>query len=180
MTIALKKKLKEMFASEESIGIQQLDFSTGETEEEFNKRGHGRPFEDIATLPNGFGMGNCGYCADYVIKALGEGYRYGFHCEDNPVSEREIEGVGGHDFAVIQGRYIVDIWISLYVGATEQVVYDMRDKADEKAITHIFGDPNKWSVYDHVNKRAYEAKDVPENLKLSLGRPSQAQGLSMS
>jgi hypothetical protein len=180
MTIALKKKLKEMFASEESIGIKQLDYSTGETEEEFKKSGHRREFDDIAMLPDGFAMGNCGYCTDYVIRTLGEGYRYGFSYEDNPVAEKEIESVGGHDFAVIQGRYIVDIWVSLFAGVTEQVVYDMRDKADEKAITHIFGDPNKWSVYDHVNKRAYEAKDVPENLKLSLGRPSQAQGLNMS
>lgn len=180
MTIAIKKMLQQTFASDEVIGVVQRDYNTDETEEEFIANGgKAEKFEGISLLPDGTHMAACTNCADYVVKQVGDAYRYGFFVENNPVTNKEIQDVGGHDFAVVQGRYIVDLWVSLFTGIEDKIVYDMRDKADEKIITEIFGDPNKWSLYDHINKISYEADELPAQFKLTLGKQPESPSYSM-
>ena len=74
--------------------------------------------------------------------------------EDNPsVTHAGVIVAGGHDFALIDDRYIVDLWISLYTGEEEQVVYDLSKPSDHEKIHAIYGDPVNWSVWDGVRFR---------------------------
>lgn len=133
-------ELQAMFATEAACGIYYAPMEGGRL--------------DVAWLPNGEEMGRCTNCAWYVVDRLNEGDVYGFYTDDNPVvTHREILGCGGHDFAVIGNRYIVDIWVSLYNGAEEQVVYDLGNSADADKIRALYGDTRRWERFDPVTRK---------------------------
>ncbi len=171
MAFNFKKTLENQFADEATIGIFQRDYTTGLSEAEFNAEFPGREMEGVTCLPDGNDMFICTNSADFVVRTLGEGARYGFMVDDNPtVTDHEILGAGGHDFAVIRNRYIVDLWISLYTGSEEQVVYDMWDKNDHLKITSLYGDPATWDYHDPIGGVSFSAGTLPADKMISLGR----------
>ncbi|RCV93745.1 hypothetical protein DU506_00910 [Vreelandella rituensis] len=105
--------------------------------------------EGVALLDNGQEMGKCTHCAWWIIEALGEGDVYGFCTRDNPVGNPDIQDwVGGHDFALIRGRYIVDPWLGVYSAMVPAgTVFDLQEPADRAAIRHHYGDPARWSWF---------------------------------
>lgn len=135
-------ELQMMFATEEACGIYYAPASP---------QWGG---DDIAYLPTHQEMGRCTNCAWYVVDRLNEGDVWGFLVKDNPtVSHEAIIVCGGHDFAVVGNRYIVDIWISLYTGCEEQIVFDLGNPADADKIQAIFGDPKCWVHFDRVTRK---------------------------
>ncbi len=142
-----KEQLQIAFGSEEVIGIEYQDI---------HRDGH-----SIAILPRNHGeMGKCTNCAEYVVNTLGYGAVFGFATEDNPTATHDcVIWADGHDFAVISGQYIVDIWISLYTGMEPKVVYDLKDPEDHEKILEIYGDVLKWKV---KKDGAFKAPSVPE------------------
>lgn len=150
-----KKTLHERFtASEEALGVYYGDYSTGETEEEFS--GDPDTFEETAMLPSKLPMSICTNSATYICGVLGHGDIYGFSADQNPAFGERIEIPTGHDFAVIHSRYIVDPWISLYTGESEQGTFDLKDPKDAEKIREIYGDPSKWSL------RMFNTSNYPE------------------
>lgn len=175
-----RQQLEEKFASEDVIGVYEADYSSGLTLQEFNEEGFDRDFEGLSYLPDGTEFARCTNSADYVVRTMGEGVRYGFMVEDNPtVTDKEIQSVGGHDFAVLRNRFIVDLWISHFVGSEKQFVFDLWDKKDSQKIQELYGDPKCWSLYDPINDIAYEASNVPADKQLSIGKPKQGLGFGM-
>lgn len=179
MTLKMKQKLEAKFADEATIGIYQRDYTSGLSEAEFNVEYPGCEMEGVTCLPDGHEMFICTNSADYVVRTLGEGGRYGFMVDNNPsVTDHEILGAGGHDFAVIGNRYIVDLWISLYTGSETQVVYDMWDKKDHPKITSLYGDPTTWDYHDPINGVSFPAGSLPADKKISLGRKAPEMSLA--
>lgn len=84
---------------------------------------------------------------------------WGYYEKDNPTS-----AIGqlstGHDFAVLDGRYIIDAWvlevengnISTHDGSVVDVggrtVWDMEDPADTDMIATLYGDISTWERTD--------------------------------
>ena len=68
----------------------------------------------------------------------------GFYTKSNPVDHHEISKCEGHDFAVVNGRFIVDFWLRDVVGDVGPCVFDIDDPASSEAIIHRYGDPQKW------------------------------------
>jgi hypothetical protein len=149
--------------------LKALSESTKLDESEFLNKYPDKPFDGACFLPDGEIAFICTNSANYVVSQLGEGIVCGFYVEDNPVEDIEISSVGGHDFAVIRGRYIVDLWIMHYAGTRDKCVFDMNDKNDKSIIKELYGDPDKWSVYDPKTNKAWEAQDVPDLYKVKLG-----------
>ena len=59
---------------------------------------------------------------------------------------KEIDPIGdGHDFAIVDDRYIVDPWITEF-GGSKQGVFDLQDPSDEDAIRAIYGDSSNWTA----------------------------------
>jgi len=135
----LKSQLEDAFKSEEAMGVTYED-----------EYGDGN---EIATLPDGNEMGRCTNCAHFVVATVGRGQVFGFLVDHNPVTHDEIDACGGHDFAVIDGRFIVDPWISHYTGCEEQTVFDMQSNDDLEMITSIYGNPSNWKVYDEITSK---------------------------
>lgn len=134
-----KEFLVEMFRSEEAIGITYERIFP--------------PHEDeYALLPEGFGqMGRCTNCALFVASRIETAVVAGFRVESpdqNPSCTHEvIRTVMGHDFAVVDGRYIVDLWISLYNGSEDKTVFDCLDPEDRNKIVEIYGNPAFWELW---------------------------------
>jgi hypothetical protein len=126
-----KAELAAMFRYEDDCGITYKEVDGSE----------------MAYLPDDEEMGRCTNCARYVVNRLGQGDIYGFMVEDMPVDYfyRPLSIAGGHDFAVINNRYIVDIWLSLYSGDEKQTVYDLQDPDDRALARRIYGDRKYWS-----------------------------------
>jgi hypothetical protein len=101
------------------------------------KPSHGdEPF----TCPGIGSIGRCTNTAVYLADKLG-GVVYGYAIEDNP--EAEVGATeGGHDFAMIDDRWLVDFWAK----DTYQLpdLYDITKPSDKKLVRKRYGDVLKW------------------------------------
>ena len=135
-------ELETRFASEEPIGIYYGENTYG---------------DERAYLPSGEEMGRCTNCAWQVVEMLGEGEVFGYRADHNPaVTDTEIVGCGGHDFALVGGRFVVDLWISLYAGAQPRVVYDLQAPDLFDKVRAIYGDPRCWVHFDRQTRSIHD------------------------
>ncbi|EPX84789.1 hypothetical protein Salmuc_01362 [Salipiger mucosus DSM 16094] len=97
-----------------------------------------------ATFPNGAGL----YCTGFALEIqekLGDRVAvYGFFAEDNPGTVWD-RLANGHDFAVIDDRFIVDPWVS-DMEQEGQGVYDLEDDDDTAEIARLYGARANWDV----------------------------------
>ena len=96
-----------------------------------------------------------GFAVEIFQRNMGCAKIYGFDSEENPTSMIAALA-GGHDFAVLEDRYIVDPWLTevesgeitihggMVVPVNGQLVFDLNDPEDEKIITELYGDRSKW------------------------------------
>ena len=96
--------------------------------------------EGCSYLPGNLSYGICTHSAAYVLHTLGKGEIWG--SSDSPGAA--IELVGGHDWAIIDRRYIVDPWLHTFTGESDQLVFDLKNPADKEAILHWYGLPSTW------------------------------------
>lgn len=98
--------------------------------------------EGCSYLPGNLSYGICTHSAAYVLHTLGKGEIWGSSEDDNP--GEAVKLVGGHDWAVIDRRYIVDPWLHTFTGESDQLVFDLKNPADKEAILHWYGPPSTW------------------------------------
>lgn len=148
----MKEKLAEQFGSDEAFGLYfELDTGGQMSVAEFDAKFAGCTVEEVpgtqSFLADG-GSGTC--CTDYaafIYKSLPGRVRiYGFANEDNPgcVIVQEEMHPGGHDFAVVDDRYLVDPWVRLVVGEDWPIVYDFQDVQDIETALHRYGPRANW------------------------------------
>jgi hypothetical protein len=169
----LKRLLQARFGSLEAIGAHLADMATNETEEAFmaNPKNEGSPFRAIHRLGNGSPMYDAANCADFVLAMhADDGGRYGFDTTANPVTLMDCYPLGHHSFVVMRGRFIVDIWISLYAERTDSVVLDLHDKADHGLIQALYGDPGLWGLWVSEQKAYQPCSELPEAQRPHLGQ----------
>lgn len=87
----------------------------------------------------------CTNCARYVVKKVG-GIIVGFAEGTNPTSHKEF--VDGHDFALVEGRYLVDIWGKFFAGTSNNAVIDLENKIELKNKLTLYGEIKTWTVLD--------------------------------
>lgn len=129
--VAFRADMERRFGSDGAIGVYFVLDETGErlsareVDELGRKLGGWKNMPGMQSfLPDG-GSGTC--CTDYALhiarRMPGRVEVYGFANEENPLSRvaREEIHPGGHDFAVVDGRYIVDPWIRLVASEEDAV-----------------------------------------------------------
>ena len=142
-SLATAQRLEEMFGSDEAFGITVVD-----------ERGReivatdGQPVDGQSVFPDGSSAINCTNYAEQIKDKL-EGHEVqivGFANEDNPdcAVAREEWHPGGHDFAIVDHRWLVDPWSRLVASERDQIVYDLRDLEDARLIAETYGDPLTW------------------------------------
>jgi hypothetical protein len=99
------------------------------------------PSDDRCWLPDETEAIVCTNWARLMQRDLG-GAVLGYAHADNPTAELgEVEG--GHDFLLLDGRYIVDGW-ALGTWDVGPGVWDREDPKDAAAIRRLYGDPATW------------------------------------
>jgi hypothetical protein len=108
-----------------------------------------------ATFPNGSCWAICSsWAEDLHIRLKSRVVQYGFDDEENETSEIA-QLAGGHDFAIVDGRYIVDGWLVKVEQMHDTGVFDLEDEAQFADITRLYGDPRHWkngSPFDFLDE----------------------------
>ena len=58
----------------------------------------------------------------------------------------------GHDWLVVDDRWLVDLWIKPYLGI-DRAVFDLQHPEDQKMAHHIYGPRNEWELADAAGMR---------------------------
>jgi hypothetical protein len=90
----------------------------------------------------------CTVLCEDARDAIGYGEIWGFFDEDNPGTETAAV-VGGHDFLVCDGRWIVDLWVKHVAGLSDRCVFDLMDPDDQSTIYGLYGNRTKWTRVPH-------------------------------
>lgn len=69
---------------------------------------------------------------------------YGFWCFENPSATLMGELRERHDFAVLDRRWIVDLWMRRFHAADASGLVDLASTECVLAASHVYGDPNCW------------------------------------
>jgi hypothetical protein len=102
------------------------------------------PQDGEIEFPDGSSWFSCSNWARYTRRLEGKAAKlYGFDVEDNPGSLIAAE-CGGHDFAVVRDRFIVDGWIVSVAGYDRRAVFDLFAAADEAIVCELYGNPRYW------------------------------------
>jgi hypothetical protein len=87
----------------------------------------------------------CSDMALYVAQEMG-GEVWGYWNIDNPTAQAAPDSAGyiGHDFALVGGRFIVDIWARDVEMTATRAVFDLEDPADATEIRRLYGERQAW------------------------------------
>lgn len=78
-------------------------------------------------------------------RILGDRVRiYGFWCFENPQATLMGELRERHDFAVIDQRWIIDLWMRRYYSDEDVGMVDLNNAEAYEAARPIYGDPATW------------------------------------
>lgn len=116
-------------------------------------------------ISSGYSGTQCTGFAHAISKRMpGRTKIYGFQEEDNPLSEIG-RLTGGHDFVVIDNRYIIDPWLievesgrittksGTIINLNSQGVFDLEDVADKYLILMLYGSKKNWKRMDGIEAR---------------------------
>jgi hypothetical protein len=93
-------------------------------------------------FPDGSNSARCTHWAEQVRKVLGSDRVRIVGYDENP--EAEAASGGDHDFALVDGRYIVDGWAKEWEMSADRAVHDLEDPADAAEIGRLYGDSSGW------------------------------------
>lgn len=87
------------------------------------------------------GIGLPGRCTDTAVHLARKfgGVVMGYRKDKNPGA---VMGVYGHDFAVIDGRWLADFWAKDTM--EYRWLYDLLDPVDQKEAWSVYGEPGNW------------------------------------
>lgn len=102
----------------------------------FNRR------EQCFVFPDGWASGICTNWMRYVRRLLGPD-RVEFHGFTGNGSWVD-RMAGGHDFALVDGRYVVDGWSMHVADLTETAVLDLEDEGDAAIARELLGERSTW------------------------------------
>ncbi|MBW3243671.1 hypothetical protein KUV57_13445 [Epibacterium sp. DP7N7-1] len=107
--------------------------------------------------------------AAYARRTLGDRVRiYGFWCFENPQASIMGELRERHDFAVIDKRWIVDLWLRRFHSGEGAGVIDMTDEHEFANVRSIYGEPAAWERDFDMESRM-DRKVNPENSGAPVG-----------
>lgn len=172
--MCLKKKLEALILEQEnSCSNEPVDGWMGDETEEEKAEFDG---DVVSLFPDGGESVICTSWADDLVERLG-GDRVtlvGYDALDNPDSA--VSGVAdGHDFAIVDGRYIVDGWVKFVeCGLNASGVYDIEDDNDLPEIKRLYGDATTWQPRAHQEAKDCQAvieKFVDQMAKFGTAQP---------
>lgn len=155
-----KANLKERFVSSSSVGLFASELNGG------SSNGNNAATK-VMNLASGDDVADSVNCACFVANQLkSKSDVYGFNQLGNAVvSHPPLRDNVTHYFAVVDKRYIVDLWLRHHIGE-EDFVFDLNDERDKMGIIQRYGTPRLWSVLGYDGLIKPFDKDFPVEKKL--------------
>lgn len=100
--------------------------------------------EDIWIFKDGSPCSICTSASNMVARAFG-GDVVGYDSAMNPTAILGHSLCSGHDFAIIDERWIVDYWAYRVVKASSHVVLDLKNAREKKIVNRLYGCMNTWT-----------------------------------
>lgn len=150
------EEMEQRFGSDKALGVVLVCFTADPSVEpiivpidDFDKLPEvvRNTYEVESRFPDDTSAICCTNYAAQILRAMpGRVKIFGFANENNPTSRvaREELHPGGHDFAVVDDRYIVDPWLRLVRGEDGPIVLDMQDLDEARLALHTYGPRNCW------------------------------------
>lgn len=69
----------------------------------------------------------------------------GYFSTDNPIAEIGLPDHDGHDFALIDDRWLVDYWAWHVEGLVATPIFDLSNIADRTEVARLYGSPEQWT-----------------------------------
>jgi hypothetical protein len=155
---ALLAELEERFGSDAALGVTfHLDDGRVLPATEFDALEDAADLDAESQFPDG-SSATC--CTDFAVQIFrgmpGRVQIFGFANTNNPSSRvaRELIHPGGHDFAVLDDRFIVDPWIRLVPMVMTKMVFDLNDPEDAALALDIYGPRQAWERMSVAEKFA--------------------------
>lgn len=118
------------------------DFCKALREEEFfNKEAEEWQFRD------GSACAICTASAKQIARRF-SGLVLGYQSACNPTAQIGLPAIDGHDFALIDDRWLVDYWAWNAVGIAAQPILDLSIAADRTAAGFHYGSANVWELVE--------------------------------
>lgn len=89
----------------------------------------------------------CTSSARQVAERFG-GLVPGYQSIDNPTARIGLPAFDGHDFALIDDRWLVDYWAWHAAGIAAQPVLDMSSVADRNSTSVLYGPADLWAIVE--------------------------------
>ena len=118
------------------------------SEEHFNEQ------EDEWQFLDGTACAVCTNSAMHIAQRFA-GQVLGYDAHENPTACIGLPVDSGHDFALIQGRWLVDYWVWRVEALIVTAIFDFEVEADRLAVLRLYGDPEHWelvSIFDGHGK----------------------------
>jgi hypothetical protein len=119
--------------------------------------------EPMSVLPNNKSASICTNCADEIRRREPNSVVVGWPDGANP-SAQVNDPAFGHDFAIVDDRYLVDHWAKNTWGTSTRAVYDLQDAADVPEIRRLYGDPTTW---EHSGATEHSDANVKRALQVA-------------
>lgn len=119
--------------------------------------------EGMYCFPDAWASGVCTNWQRYVRRIVGPQRVAFFGTNGGKTSY----GSGGHDFAVVDERYIVDGWLHHVAQLHGSAVLDMKDPANQSLIKELYGDPATWKR-DEFGHEATTDQETPKERKKAM------------
>jgi hypothetical protein len=155
MSSAVHAEMEQLFGSDDAIGMRvhldgHHDLMTMAEFEEFKKQNPdfaGKGDWNVL-MPDGSSSVVCTNYAKHIKKTLAQRNVevVGFMCSDNQdCTFTRMDLAEGHDFALVDGRYLVDPWMRLVCGYDNvPMVYDLLEPGEAKEAQHMYGARDRW------------------------------------
>ncbi len=142
----MKDELRSLIdKQEESIKYEHPEGYNLGDDAEGDKEPTNEDGDTVSVFPNGDHAAFCTSWADDLRERLGPEAvaLFGFDADANPDSYVS-KIADGHDFAIVNQRYIVDGWTTNVESIHPTGVMDIEDDGDLDEIIRLYGDPRQW------------------------------------
>jgi hypothetical protein len=110
-----------------------------------------RAADDVFKGSNGEdGLSTCTTGACAIAKKY-RGTVVGYFSQDNPTAKLGANE-GGHDFALVGNRYVVDPWAKHVDGSVQRATLDLEDPADAATARELYGDRSTWKAVEDYSR----------------------------
>lgn len=157
MSSAVHAEMEQLFGSDDAIGMRVIvderhPVLTMSEFEAFKQQNPGFAGDWRVAMPDGSSSVVCTNYAKHIKATLKQRNVeiVGFMCSDNQdCTFTRMDLAEGHDFALVDGRYLVDPWMRLVCGYDNiPMVYDLTNQAEAQQAHHMYGARDRWVRVD--------------------------------